>query len=379
MKILYIGNADSVFLYETVRRVKAQRPDYRIDILNVSPRKNDNDYSALGVNISQIGGSRLLAVRLLRGLTLAHLIKQSLRFLPDDYDYVHLEYITPWLGLAAATLKRKGSLICSFWGSELLCGTRLHALLQRRLIHSAYRVTLYTEQMRRIFTRKFGSEYNGKVCNIGFGTNALDEIDELESAGGAAEAKRRMNVPADKILVVCGGNATASQQHKMILQAACGLDEAIRNRMYFIMQMSYGASPHYLDRIKNAFAASGLQGRVLTGFMDWRGVASLRLAADIFVFMQKADGFSSALREHLYAGSVPIIGSWLRYEALSGSAYYRTASTPRELAGALAAVADNLAAEKRLCLANRALISECYTWNSVAEKLVCLYERHGQL
>lgn len=124
MKILYIGNADSVFLYETVRRMKEQRPDYVLDVLNVSPRQNDKDYAALGVRLFQIGSSRLLAVRLLRGLTFSYFIRQSLRLLPSDYDYLHLEYITPWLGLTAGTLRRKGNLICSFWGSDLLCGIK---------------------------------------------------------------------------------------------------------------------------------------------------------------------------------------------------------------------------------------------------------------
>lgn len=229
--------------------------------------------------------------------------------------------------------------------------------------------------MRQVFTQKFGGEYNKKIRNIGFGTNALTEIDEMESAVGAAGAKSRMNVPADKILVVCGGNGAASQQHEMILQAACGLDETTRSKLYFIVQMSYGGAPYYRDRVKNELASSGLSGRVLTDFMDWYGVASLRLAADIFIFMQKADGFSSALREHLYAGSVPIIGSWLRYEALSGSAYYRTAANIQELTDTLAHVAHHLAAEKQLCLANRAVIANCCAWSSVAEKLICLYER----
>ena len=114
MKILYIGNADSVFLYETVRQVKARRPDYRIDVLDLSARQNDRDYSALGVDIFKIGGSRLLAVRLLRGLKSAHLLRQALRSLPDGYDYVHLEYVAPWLGLAEGALKRKECLICTF-------------------------------------------------------------------------------------------------------------------------------------------------------------------------------------------------------------------------------------------------------------------------
>lgn len=375
MKILSIGDASSVFFYETVRRLLKARPDFDIDVLDLRGKGKKNCGSA---GYYSIGSSFLLKIPLLRGFSLAVLVRRAVRQLPGKYDCVQVHYVMPCLGLAAGALRRKGRMIASFWGSDLFCGGRIDRLLQKRILNSSWRITLYTPQMKQFFTEKFGKEYNKIIRDAGFGTNALDEIDALRVSEGSAGAKEKLMIPPGRLLAVCGGNGYESQQHETILCALRKLSRQTQGRFYFIFQMSYGGSEPYKEHIKSLFGQSGLEGRVITDYTDWVSVARLRLAADVFIFLQKADGFSSALREHLYAGGVPVIGSWLRYEALEKKAFYHTAAGSDELASVLSEIAENVQEEQRRCQINRKIVAGRYSWQNAIEKWAALFDEQQE-
>jgi hypothetical protein len=280
----------------------------------------------------------------------------------------------PCLGAVGRRLSGRGRLILTFWGTDLLNGGKISAKLQRRLLKKAFRVTYYTAYMDKCFKEKFGGRYAGITRNINFGMNALEAIDCVKTQYTRAQIKESLGLPADSVIVCCGSNGYSTQQHEKIIAALGQLRPEYVERVFFYLHMAYGGGRAYRAKIKRLFAASGLDGRVDTAYMYMEDVARLRLAADIFILMQERDALSTALMEHMYAGSVPIVGSWLVYRELAGCLMH-TAGSVRDITAQLAGIIDNIGEEKGRCAANKELIKNIGSWDESVGRWIRLYEQ----
>jgi glycosyltransferase involved in cell wall biosynthesis len=114
------------------------------------------------------------------------------------------------------------------------------------------------------------------------------------------------------------------------------------------------------------------------GFLDARALARLRAQADIFVLASVAESCSMALLEAMAAG-LPLIatrvGGTIELVEHGYNGLLVDAHNADALGAALETLAGDPAQRERFAEANRRLVRERFSWNSIARQYESLFER----
>jgi glycosyltransferase involved in cell wall biosynthesis len=131
-------------------------------------------------------------------------------------------------------------------------------------------------------------------------------------------------------------------------------------------------------------AAAGLSGRVrFPGMIQGEVKSALLHRADLFCLPSDGEGFSMAILEALAHATPVLISPGCHFPEVERRGAGRIAPLdPDALVGALEDLLANPERLPRMGAAGRALVAECYTWESVAAATIEAYEegidRHGR-
>ncbi|MGN6342759.1 MAG: hypothetical protein ACTHML_17425 [Ginsengibacter sp.] len=160
-----------------------------------------------------------------------------------------------------------------------------------------------------------------KIRNCLFGSASLQKLVELQNVT-SKQSKKFLGFEENDFIIACGYNGSPNNQHLKILSVLNDIKTELPKQTKIILQITYGGSDEYKNKIKKAFAICGLDYVVYEKFLSDEEVAHLRKATDLMVQIPVTDAFSSSLREHLFAQNIVIAGSWLPYQSLKNSGIY---------------------------------------------------------
>jgi len=162
------------------------------------------------------------------------------------------------------------------------------------------------------------------------------------------------------ITVGNNSNGSEGQQHLGIIES---ISKYNFENVFFIFPVTYGISDHYLSQISAALKNLKMPSVLLTEFMTSKQIASLRLLSSFFIQLQITDTLSGAMLEHLYAGSVVITGSWLKYDVLDKMGMYlQKVDHVSEIGDKLHSLISVFDSEKNLTNKNQKAVWELASW-----------------
>ena len=264
--------------------------------------------------------------------------------------------------------------IVSFWGSDLL-KKKTATKLEKLFMNNFKTITLSTHAMFDRFHELFGYQYDSKIINVKFGIPTFSDIQSLEKREDSCQAKRKLSLPENKLIVVCGYNGNETQQHIKALEAISKCKDDVKQKIFLMIPMGYGTKDKlYIEKIKDLLDNNKLDGLVLDQFFIGEENARLRLATDIFINVQQTDAFSASMQEHMFAGAVVINGGWLSYPDLDDNgAFYYKIDVIADLGKVLTDVLDQIPVVKEKCKVNRKIIWKLSSWENVTPIWRSLY------
>ena len=129
--------------------------------------------------------------------------------------------------------------------------------------------------------------------------------------------KKELEIPTDKISVVCGYNASSAQQHKLLINQIKTLPLELKEKIFVVVPLTYSGTEEYKNEVELCIYESGLSYKLFRDFATEEEIAKIRVIGDIVLNAQISDGFSSSLQEHVLCNAVLIAGDWLPYKIMT--------------------------------------------------------------
>ncbi|OAI44825.1 hypothetical protein AYO42_00475 [Rhizomicrobium sp. SCGC AG-212-E05] len=273
----------------------------------------------------------------LRARTTRSVLRHKLDAMASDYDAVNIHFLHPIYADLLDSLKVRGRrLVASIWGSDFLRANDAQRAVLRDILAQAHVITTNNPEIRQQLQAAY-PEAEPKVRIMSYGMRSLSVIDQVLRKETQAQSRAALGVDPDKIIVVCGYNATRAQQHMTMIQAIAALPPDVKARQQFIVQATYPDDAAYKDEIAAALDKAGIAYLMLRENMDLEDICRLRIVSDVTLNIQTTDSLAGSIQEHLYAGSALIVGRWLPYEMFEkmGASVQRV-ETAAQIAEALA-------------------------------------------
>lgn len=319
MRVLLICWGNSAYIKRYIERVCI--PNNLEVTIYTDPIKNeevlkyylDNNVTIIS---NEFGSSFFYKIPKIRGALL--LFRDALKLKNNGpYDFCHIQGVTESrYNLARILSSSYKKLLISFWGSDLLAATKKNFKMIEKGIKASTKVTLSTVEMKDKFSNIFGNKYDEKIVFTSFPTTVLEEIDSLALIESSLDIKNKLEFPTNKIIIVCGYNASERQKHLRQLNQLSKLEDTLKSQIFLVIPMMYGGSREYIEKVRTELDNINIVYKVITKYFNESDMARLWRVTDIFIHTQPTDGFSSSLRENLFANTIVINGKWLEYQIL---------------------------------------------------------------
>ncbi len=312
-------------------------------------------------------------VEKLHYLTRVALLNRRLALLPTDYDAVNIHFADPIYSDLTRALKRRGKkLITSIWGSDFLrAGPSARRDLGRTFDASDIVTVNNPEILQKLVAHYPGISDRARV--VPFGMRGLDVIAALQQSESQEEIRKRLGLPSEKLVVICGYNAIPQQNHAMMIEAFAQLSPAAKSRLFALLPMTYPDNQAYREEVRKSLEATNVEYRILDERMSLEEICRVWIASDYAVNMQTTDSLAGSVQEQIFAGLSMIVGKWLPYRIFEkwGVQLHKVES-PGEISAAL----EKAALGGEIGRRNRDYADRIYnysSWNSIAEKWIALY------
>ena len=260
--------------------------------------------------------------------------------------------------------------IITFWGSDILMIDQKGAERMKGLLDCSKYINIGTEHMHDKLREFYGDVYDDKCRYVGFGSPALETIKDLNAS--ADECKSFFGLDPSLITIAIGYNGRKEQQHIKVIEQLSKLDETTKGCVQIVMHLAYGLEDAYKAEIEQAISLSGVNYKLLCDFYDLETMAMLRKATDIMIHAQVSDGLSGSIRETVYAGSILINPSWIRYDRFDeeGVDYIKYDSFDELTRIIKNVIEGKVVVDKER---NRRLIYDGYSWDYVRDKWMAMF------
>jgi len=291
------------------------------------------------------------------------------------YDVAHFCYIREeFLILWFAVLKIAHKNIASVYGADV--GQRnIVKKYFKRFLYSVDIITITGTNGRDLLNRYFNfNRLEEKIVLLPLPSIILREISDKGIS--KAEAKARLGLDEDDILVVCGSVLSQNEQYEqwVPLLGRCITSE---RKTVFLFPFSYGNMnllPHYRAIIESNLPDGSY--RIISGWSSDEETANLRIATDILISLRKNDQFAGIILESLFTGALVITGRWLKYSYLEeNNIWHLRAESLQDLPGklsyALSCIGEK-SGNKELS-ENSRIISRDFSYDSVINGWMLFY------
>ncbi len=381
MKILVIGDANSVFVYNYIRCVLIPKNDEIYltceETSNINYLEFYNQHNVKLVELAPNIPTFITKIPKVRGLVNILTANKNLHNCLETigkFDVIHLHGM--WnrtCFICKDIYKYTNTLVCSYWGSDLF-RTPNEGKGARICLENAKYITISTQAMLNKFIEIFGHQFDNKIKNVKFGVNGFDSIDEVSKTEAEQSCKKYFGIEPDRTVISIGYNAKREQQHLKVINELKKLPESLLSKITIILQMTYGLPnpDSYFAEIEAKLKIMPCKYKILKDFMCNDDIARLRLATNIFIHAQTTDAFSSSIQEYLYAGKVVINPKWINYgELKSNNVSYIEYEDFSELSSLVLGILK----DKNVNLSeNKNILRNMSSWDSVKNTWYELYK-----
>ena len=320
MRLLIVGDIGIIFTYEYITEVASKFPGCSIDVLSFAPRLEKN--AEREKKLEEIG-CRIFyqpEYKLFKSNKLFHVfirIAERFRYkLCKDYDVINIHFPGVDSYLVSRYAKKDTRIVTSIYGSDVLRASRRSLKSIGKLLKKSNAVTVASSYVKDKVSEVFSKQFDDKVRIIRYGSKAAEYMSGVISKYTREQCKEHFGFPKDKISVLCGYNGSRSQRHISIIEELEKLPEMYRERLYLVLQCSYGLDELYKNQLTERLDRSCLNGEIVTEFMQGETLAKFRNSIDVFLNLQPTDVLSATMIEELEAGALVVKGDWLCYPDL---------------------------------------------------------------
>jgi len=341
-----------------LQNLKLNLKKFNIDIslfntrtFKFSEKSNKFQFLQLLVKIPKI---RVIVYRLFRDKILLTLSKNykivDIHYFSTIYDHVLKQF-------------NNTNIKISFWGSDAYRITEERKQKLNNLTSVAKLIRFNTIEMYTKMESHF--EQKEKLGHQIFGNSIFETISDINFS--KIEAKRKLNIPIDKISVFVGYNACKGQQHNMMLNQINNLPKHLKNQLVLILPLTYGADNETKEKIITAARDTKIETIYFKNSLTEVEIGLLRLSSDIVINFQITDAFSGSLQEHFYTNSIMIVGDWLLYDWLKSKGLFFYTITENKLTELMTHIIENFEEEKQKFITNKETIYSISSWGSIIE------------
>ncbi len=316
--VLVIGNQNSIWVKDFIYNVLLPE-DFQISLM-IDPT-TDNIFESFYVSngISFIGHYQ--TPRIIKSISKVKIKYKEMRTLSvlpkvkQKFDYVFVISTTLFFAKCARKVYNNDTKVfVIFIGSDILRLQPENAgKLKRLLIETNAEIVPVCQKNKEACERILFNNTKRIDQMIDFGSSQLAVIDRYLK-NGKNDSKSKLGIDSEKLTVCIGHNGFVSQQHIKIINTLNELPNSIKKNVTVILPMTYGAKKQYIDEVKAAIGE--LDSVVFDTFLDQEELAILRVASDIYINAQVTDALSTSMLEHIYSGSLVLVGDWLDYPEL---------------------------------------------------------------
>ncbi len=236
-------------------------------------------------------------------------------------DVCHIHYLHRQSLLLYRLFRKKfGYLILSYWGTDIINPSPKEIIAQKKCFPYANKITVTVEHSRKVFQKRFGHQYDDKLCFGRFAGGAIQAIKEFSNNVTKKQCRENFSIPSEKLCVVCGYNANPAQHQDIILKEVSKLPANIKEKIHLIVPLQYSRiNLEYIATVKDLARNCGCSYEILEEYVSFERNAMMCLATDIYLNLRDTDAFSNAMKEQIYSGSHMIQGEWLVYDELDQS------------------------------------------------------------
>lgn len=377
MNILIFCNPNNIHNYNYIKNVLCKE-NYELTVYSYSlPLHGINsDYLEFyrKNNVHIIGGHSISEVGHIRYIFKSYL---SIKQLNNNFDCLHVQYVSPYIAPIICLFRKKfKKIILTYWGSDLLRSNVLFRLLCRPLVSVSSWITFITSEMQLTFEGYYHVKPNQQLGILDFGNmffNQIDEKQHLIQGGLRNTLYEQFHLDPQKITITVG--YYWRKQMRQLETVSCLVKSGVLNpeRVQFAIP-AYSIPEREKTELESLCSSRNFNVVVFDYFMNEEQVSGFRAISDVFINAQTTDAFSSAMTEHLYAGSVVINGSWLEYSVLDEhDIYYKQFDSFNELPSIVNECITNLSTEKQFAKNNSTKIASFCSWDCWRQKWLDLY------
>lgn len=240
-----------------------------------------------------------------------------IRPLFKDYQIVHVHFLMLNNIKYAWYIPSTTKVICTFWGSDVLRTSGVeNQFYIAKLLKRADTITSQSLEMREFILAKYGRIFRDKFKKAMFALpdTVFEIIDSnLDIKKVRVKFCKKLGLSIDKKTIVIGHNGSKFNNHIEIFESLLyskDFDVSNYNILFPFTYLPDGPKTKtelasIVDNHSNCF--------ILEEYMSWQELGEFRMSTDFYIHTPQSDAMSGALTEMIYAGAVPIVGSWLPY------------------------------------------------------------------
>jgi len=275
-------------------------------------------------------------------------------------------------GLIEELKRREKKVKITIWGSDFYRVDKVRREAQRKIYKIVDIIQIETTQIANDFLQVY-PECSEKIRIAHFGLSQFDIIDELLKKGDCDYYKKEWKIPENKIVLMCGTNRSEGQQHLMILESIKKLSPEIKAQIFLILPLTYGGHKSYIKIVREKVNSLGLPYKIVQSFLSLHEITKLILISDILISIQVTDALSCTIQEHLYAGNIIILGSWLPYRILNENEVVYLTTSLENLSGTLSETIEDIKSLKNLCKGNKKKLTKLSSWDEAIKAWLTIY------
>ena len=233
----------------------------------------------------------------------------------EQYDYCIIHFLSARRAILSSFIPRGTKQILVTYGSDILRRKDFNNVFFRRMLDRCYAIVETTGNIKYKLEEVYGEKYKSKSVYIPFPCASFDRLDDVINNVTIESALRRLDLPSDKKIVVCGHTSTHDEQFEKMIPAILKVPAEVLSLCHFVFPMTYGNGDYieYREKIKKLLSNSGLNYTVLEEYLPYDIMAMLHLVSSVHITSITTDALSFFLLEELYCGASLLYGSWLHY------------------------------------------------------------------
>ena len=232
-------------------------------------------------------------------------------------------------------------------------------------------IQIATQQMCDEFIKDF-PQCAHKMSVLDFGTRQLEYINGMDDS--KVNSSFLKNYDGNKIIIACGYNGAAGQQHLIMLNSIMMLPAEKKDMIHIVLPMTYGTESDYLQQVLTKANMIGVSYDILTNRLTDDELVCLRKLSKIAVNIQITDAFSSSLVEHIYCGAILIVGEWLPYRNLDNAGVWHIKTSINDLSTHINTVLSDIDSYTLKAKMNKDIIYNMCSWDILSAKWKVMYK-----